>query len=85
LVLGFYRLNLNISKAQKQCAASGLATKTVTKNKTEGRAWGRAKKTGGVLINTFKIKISYLLKHLGFLPCGLWVGSLFERFFYLIY
>jgi hypothetical protein len=42
----------------------------MTGKTTEGLASGRAKKTGRVLINTFKIKTYHLLKRLDFLPCG---------------
>jgi len=42
------------------------------KNYRRAGASGRAKKTGGVLINTFKINQFHLLKRLGFLPC--WAG-----------
>jgi hypothetical protein len=48
-----------------------VGTKSMTGKTTEGVASGRAKKTGRVLINTFKITIRFhLLKRLDFLPCG---------------
>jgi len=43
-----------------------VGTKSMTKNKTEGLASGRAKKTGGVLINTFKINSISFIKTAGF-------------------
>jgi hypothetical protein len=52
------------------CMSGG--TKSMTKNKTEGLAWGRAKKTGGVLINTFKINSISFIKTAGFF--ALWSG-----------
>lgn len=47
-----------------------VGTKSMTEKITEGMARGRAKKTGGVLINTFKINLFHLLKRLDFLTCG---------------
>jgi hypothetical protein len=49
----------------------------MTGKTTEGQACGRAKKTGGVLINTFKINQLSFIKTAGFfalwgvLACGL--------------
>ena len=57
-----------------------VGTKSMTKNKTEGLASGRAKKTGGVLINTFKNKPIPFIKTSGFF--ALWpfsVGFSFYR------
>ena len=50
-----------------------VGTKSMTKNKTEGLASGRAKKTGGVLINTLKIISISFIKTAGFF--ALWGGS----------
>ena len=58
-LFGFCFLHLKnqlISKSKIQCAACVLATKTVTKNRTEGLASGRAFNTGGVWQNTLKLK-----------------------------
>jgi hypothetical protein len=43
----------------------------MTKNKPEGHGWGSAKKTGGVLINTFKINQLSFIKTAGFF--ALWI------------
>ncbi len=47
-----------------------VGTKSMTKNKTEGLACGRALKTGGVWQNTFKIKSIHFAKRQGLKPCG---------------
>jgi hypothetical protein len=54
-------------------------TKSMTKNKTEGLASGRALNTGGVWQNTFKINRAYFAKWQGLKPCGFfrWVFILF--------
>jgi hypothetical protein len=41
-----------VSKNKKAMCRMGVGTKSMTKNKTEGLACGRAKKTGGTLQNT---------------------------------
>jgi hypothetical protein len=70
LIFGFYRLKFISLKNQKAMCRKCVGTKSMTEKITEGLARGRAKKTGGVLINTFKINLFHLLKRLGFLPCG---------------
>lgn len=47
-----------------------VGTKSMTKNKTEGLACGRALKTGGVWQNTFKINSIHFAKRQGLKPCG---------------
>ena len=47
-------------------------TKSMTKNKTEGPAWGRAKKTGGVWLNTLSYNLSFIKPNIWvFCPVGL--------------
>lgn len=50
-----------------------VGTKSMTGKTTEGLASGRAKKTGRVLINTFKINFISFIKTAGFFD--LWGGS----------
>jgi hypothetical protein len=55
LDFAFYLKNqLNIKKQNTMCCMCG-GTKSMTGKRAEGLAWGRAKKTGGVPTNTFKI------------------------------
>lgn len=49
-----------------------VGTKSMTEKITEGLAKGRAKKTGGVLINTFKNQSISFIKTAGFFD--LWGG-----------
>jgi len=58
-----------------------VGTKSMTKNKTEGLACGRALKTGRVWQNTFKINSTYFAKRQGLKPCG--VGRVVGSLFYL--
>jgi hypothetical protein len=55
-----------------------VGTKSMTEKITEGLARGRAKKTGGVLINTFKNQSIPFIKTAGFFDLwgGLVVGSI---------
>jgi hypothetical protein len=71
LILGFY-YNYQISiKSPKTMCRKWVDTKSMTGKTTEGLASGGAKKTGEVLINTFKKSIKYhLLKRLDFCPVG---------------
>jgi hypothetical protein len=62
-----------VSKNKKAMCRMSVGTKSMTKNKTEGLACGRAKKTGGVLINTLKINSISFIKTAGFF--ALWGGS----------
>jgi len=72
LDFAFYLINqLNIKKQNTMCRKCG-GTKSMTEKITEGLARGRAKKTGGVLINTFKSQSIPFIKTAGFF--ALWGG-----------
>ena len=73
LIFCFYLLKINQLKNKKAMCRMSVGTKSMTKNKTERLACGRAKKTGGVLINTFKINSISFIKTAGFF--ALWGGS----------
>jgi len=60
LIFGFYRLKFNSLKNQKAMCRMCVGTKSMTEKITEGLARGRAKKTGGVLINTFKKLVNFI-------------------------
>ena len=55
-----------------QSVASVLGTKSMTGKIAEGTARGRAKNTGGVLINTFKIRSIPFIKTSGFFALWAW-------------
>jgi len=55
-------------KEKTKCCFAGWHKNCDQKIKQKGMPGGRAKKTGEVLINAFKIKLFHLLKRLGFLP-----------------
>jgi len=50
LIFCFYLLKINQLKNKKAMCRMSVGTKSMTKNKTEGLACGRALKTGGVPI-----------------------------------
>jgi hypothetical protein len=80
LDFAFYLKNqFNIKKLNTMCRMCA-GTKSMTKNKTEGLACGRALKTGRVWQNTFKIISTYFAKRQGLKPCG--VGRIVGYFFY---
>jgi len=52
LDFAFYLKKQFIIKKQNTMCRMSVGTKSMTKNKTEGMAWGRAKKTERTLQNT---------------------------------
>jgi hypothetical protein len=68
----FLPLKINLLKNQKAMCRKCVGTKSMTEKITEGLARGRAKKTGGVLINTFKNQSISFIKTAGFFD--LWGG-----------
>lgn len=81
LIFCFHLLKINQLKNKKAMCRMSVGTKSMTKNKTEGLACGRALKTGRVWQNTFKINSTYFAKRQGLKPCG--VGRVVGSLFYL--